>query len=190
MKKYFILVFVILGLAVNSFSQLQIGGGPAMFYGAKSLNDGLIGYGYSFFLGYDLKKFDVGLEFVQNDYKDGGNGKEYYHFYQYQTFGKYFPFKSKTFFVKGGTNISDEYYHEPIKSGDGISVTDERGIMLGLEGGIGYQDRLVKKVNLFVNASLTYNHLLMIKDEYYFPHHREMIPFYALKISFLYKFNL
>jgi hypothetical protein len=97
MKKFLILVFVIFGMAFESFSQLQIGGGPAMFYGTKSLDDGLIGYGYTILLGYDLKKFDVGLEFIQNGYKDGGNGKEYYHFYQYQIFGNYFPFSKKLF---------------------------------------------------------------------------------------------
>jgi hypothetical protein len=189
MKKIIILLFIISGLSANSFSQLQVGGGPAMFYGAKSLNDGLIGYDYSVFLGYDLHKFNVGFEFIQNGYKDGGNGKEYYHFYQYQAFGKYYPFKRKTLFVKGGTNITDEFYHTPINRGNEIIVTDERGTLLGFEGGIGYQDRLIKKIDLFINVSLTYNHLFLIKDDYYFNHHREIIPFYALKISLLYQFN-
>jgi hypothetical protein len=86
-------------------------------------------------------------------------------------------------------NISDEYYHTPINSGNAIIDIDERGTLFGVEGGIGFQDRLVKKVDLFVNTSLTYNYLFVIDDKYYFNHHKQTIPFLAFKVSFLYKFN-
>ena len=60
---------------------------------------------------------------------------------------------------------------------------------MGLEGGIGYQDRLVKKLDLFLNVGLTYNYLFLLKDDYYFNKSREVDPFYALKVSFIYQFN-
>jgi hypothetical protein len=186
MRKYLFLVLFVSGLAINSFSQLQIGAGPAIFMD----NNQNFKIDYTLMLGYKINHFDIGFEFIKNDYKSEGKGKDYYQFYQYQVFGRYYPLRKNGLFLKGGANISDEFYHLSINSGDEKIVVEENGTLLGLEGGVGFQDRLIKKMDLFINVSLTYNYLFLLRDEYYFNYHKETVPFYALKMSLIYQFDL
>jgi hypothetical protein len=188
MKKIIILLFVCF-MAFEGFSQLQIGGGPALFACEKYSERNLGSIDYTLSAGYAFRKVDVGFEFVQNGYKSENRGKDSYHFYQYEVFGRYYPLRKKNWFIKGGTNMSDEYNHFSFNTDEEIIVIDERGTLLGLEGGFGFQDRLIKKLDLFLNVGLTYNYLFLLKDDYYFNKSREVDPFYALKVSFIYQFN-
>ena len=70
-----------------------------------------------------------------------------------------------------------------------IERLEEYGQLLGLEGGLGFQDRLIKNTNLFLNISLSYNHLFILEDGYYFGYNKKKEPFYALKMSLIYQFD-
>ena len=188
MKKVIILLFSCF-MAFESFAQLQIGGGPAYFLNEKFAEHQLSSIDYSLSVGYALKKIDLGFEFVSNNYKTEGYGKDFYGLYQYQLFGKYYPLKRKTWFIKGGANITTELYHYDFHHESWEEVGDEKGVLWGLEGGIGFQDRLVKKLDLFLNVSLTYNYLSMLKADYFYNSDAEVEPFYALKVSLIYQLN-
>ncbi len=191
MKKLIFATFFLSLFSMSAFSQLQVGGGPAYFLNEKFLEEQNSSLDYTLSLGYAIRKFDVGFEFIKNGYKDWGNGKEFYEFYQYQAFGRFYPFKRRTWFLKGGVNYSDEKIHNTIRYGDPVIVDkiEEYGRLLGFEGGLGFQYRLIKKTNLFLNISLTYNHLSILEDGYYFEYNKEKEGFYALKMSLIYQFD-
>ncbi len=192
MKRVFFYIMFFFLSVTASYSQLQIGGGPALFLIDKFWEEQYGSVDYTLLLGYSINKFDVGFEFVQNGYKNEGNGKDYYEFYQYQLFGRFFPLKKRSWFVKTGINYSDEKYHNTIKEGGTSELIklEEYGKLLGLEGGIGYQDRLIRKLDLYLNVSLTYNYLYVLEDGYYFNSNKTPTSFYALKASLIYQFNL
>ena len=108
MKKLIFATFFLSLFSMPAFSQLQVGGGPAYFLNEKFLEEQNSSLDYTLSLGYAIRKFDVGFEFIKNGYKDWGNGKEFYEFYQYQAFGRFYPFKRRTWFLKGGVNYSTE----------------------------------------------------------------------------------
>jgi len=191
MKKIIVILTFTCFMAFESFSQLQIGGGPALFACEKYFERSQGSIDYTLSAGYAIRKFDVGFEFVQNGYRDDGRGKSYYEFYQYQLFGRYYPLKKRILFIKAGINYSDEKYHDSMYWGTPPAPYqyDEHGKLLGLEGGLGFQDRLIKKADLFMNVSLTYNYLKSLESDYVSYSHEEPMPFYALKMSLIYQFN-
>lgn len=191
MRKVVLILLFSCFIAFESFSQLQIGGGPALFVCERFFERNRGSIDYTLSAGYAFRKVDVGFEFVQNEYLDNGLGKSYYEFYQYQLFGRYYPLKKRILFIKTGINYSDEKYHDELYWGTppALYKYDEHGQLLGLEGGLGFQDRLIKKADLFLNVSLTYNYLTAMKSDYLDTSHEDLMPFYALKMSLIYQFN-
>lgn len=191
MKKIIVLVFLCF-IAFESFSQLQVGGGPAYFLNEKFKEEQRSSLDYTLSVGYAIHKFDVGLEFIQNGYNSFSASKKYYEFYQYQLFGRFYPLKRHTWFLKGGINYSDEKIITTyLDTKTGVrEIYKEYGRLLGLEGGLGFQDRLIKNTNIFLNISLTYNYLKVIEDRYIYWDNKEKEPFYALKASLIYQFDL
>lgn len=191
MRKVVLILLFLCFMAFESFSQLQIGGGPAVFACERFFERNRGSIDYTLSAGSAFRKGDVGFEFIQNEYLDDGRGKSYYEFYQYQFFGRYYPMKSRILFVKAAINYSDETYHDSMYWGTPPTLHkyDEHGRLLGLEGGLGFQDRLIKKADLFLNVSLTYNYLKALKSDYFNTSHEELMPFYALKVSLIYQFN-
>ena len=189
MKQFLCLtIFLLLNFFSTTYGQLQIGVGPAVFISSEKGSD-KISYDYTLSLAYQINKFDIGLEFIQNGYRGEGKSKENYHFYQYQVFGRFFPLSKRNIYIKTGTNISDEFSYKKVSSGNSFIEVTENGTLLGLEGGLGFQDRLLKKTDLFIDVSLTYNHLYLIKDGYYYNYKKTPTNFYALKMSLIYLFD-
>src|SRR5574344_3002993 len=114
MKERLIILLFLCLMAFEGFSQLQIGGGPALFACEKYCERSQVSIDYRLSAGYAFRKVDVGFEFIQNEYLDMGRGKEYYEFYQYQLFGRYYPLKKRILFIKAGINYSDEKYHDEL----------------------------------------------------------------------------
>jgi len=185
MKKLILIVFIVLGSITRLYSQLSVGAGPA-FFTDEEQNSSI---DYAISVVWDINRFDIGFEWLRNGYKEEGRGPESYGLYQYNLFGRFYPFKNRTWFLKAGTNIAAEYYHIEVNSGGGIQTVNENGTLFGLEGGLGFQDRLIRNTGLFFNVSVSYNHLFLLKDEYYFDYHRNPVPFYTLKLSLLYRFD-
>lgn len=192
MKEVIISIIFLCFMAFEGFSQLQVGGGPAYFLNEKFQEEQKSSLDYTLSVGYAIHKFDVGLEFIQNGYNSFSASKKYYEFYQYQTFGRFYPLKRRTWFLKGGINYSYEKIITTYLDTE-TSVREiykEYGRLLGLEGGLGFQDRLIKNTNIFLNISLTYNYLKVIEDRYIYWDNKEKEPFYALKASLIYQFDL
>jgi hypothetical protein len=190
MRKSGLIFFLLCFITIDCYSQLQIGGGPALFLNESFKEHQYSSIDYSLTAGYVFNKFDAGFEFVQNEYRDDGWGKDYYEFYQYQLFGRFYPLKKRSWFIKAGINYSDERYHNSLTRNDSLYKFDEHGKLFGLEGGLGFQDRLIKNIDIFLNASLTYNYLKVLDYSYVNTSHKVPLPFYALKVSLIYQYNL
>jgi hypothetical protein len=175
----------VLGSLTSLYSQLSIGAGPAFFID-ENQNSSI---DYTVSVDWNIHRFDIGFEWLRNGYKEVGRGAAAYGLYQYNLFGRYYPFRKKTWFLKAGANIASEYYHLEVKSGDGLQTVDENGTLFGLEGGLGFQDKLIKNTGLFFNVAVTYNHLFLLRDDYFFDYHKNPVPFYALKLSLIYQFD-
>ena len=70
MRKVVLILLFLCFMAFESFSQLQIGGGPAVFACERFFERNRGSIDYTLSAGYAFRKVDVGFEFIQNEYLD------------------------------------------------------------------------------------------------------------------------
>ncbi|MDA3927895.1 MAG: hypothetical protein PF541_02990 [Prolixibacteraceae bacterium] len=192
MRKILLTLIIVVCFIELSFAQLQVDAGPVFFikdqFWKPDKNN--ISFDYNVSVGYNFNSMLIGLEYFQNNAME--SGYDPYSFNQFNFFVRNFPLKRKNLFWSGslGAAYENRTYETRILNWENeqTMVTSEFGDYFALGVEVGYEDRLIRNKNLYVNIALCYNYYIETNSNY-FHTMRTGDPFYALKLRLIYKWS-